>query len=102
VHDYLARGVTCIVSSDDPSLFGTDIVREYERLHLEARIPLETLKLMAALGFEHAFLEDGPQGRETRARLNAFKQEALAWDPGLSDRVPISVAPAPSTPDAPA
>src|SRR5688572_8830295 len=35
VVDYLAKGVRCVVSSDDPSLFGTDIVREYERLHLE-------------------------------------------------------------------
>lgn len=86
VADYLAKGVRCVVSSDDPSLFGTDIVREYERLHLEAGIPLTTLGLMAALGFEHAFVEDGPRGRETRARLAAMQGESLAWEPGVPDR----------------
>lgn len=86
VVDYLARGVRCVISSDDPSLFGTDIVREYERLHLEAGIPLSTLGLMAALGFEHAFVEDGPRGREARARLAAMQAESLAWEPGVPDR----------------
>lgn len=88
VADYLARGVRCVVSSDDPSLFGTDIVREYERLHLETRLPLTTLRDMAAWGFEHAFLEDGPQGRETRARLAAFRAQALAWEPLPAPSVP--------------
>jgi aminodeoxyfutalosine deaminase len=96
VHDYLARGVTCLVSSDDPSLFGTDIVREYERLHLEARLPLATLQAMAAAGFDHPFLEDGPTGRETRAQLMAFQAEARAWKPGFADRVRPEVLPTPS------
>jgi aminodeoxyfutalosine deaminase len=86
VVDYLAKGVRCVVSSDDPALFGTDIVREYERLHVEAGIPLSTLGLMAALGFEHAFVEDGPRGRETRARLAAMQGDALGWEPGVPDR----------------
>lgn len=88
VADFLAHGVRCIVSSDDPALFGTDILREYERLHLEAKIPLTTLRDMAAWGFEHAFLEDGPQGRETRARLARFRAEALAWEPLPAPTVP--------------
>ncbi len=96
IHDYLARGVPCVISTDDPSLFGTDIVREYERLHLEAKLPLEMLRLMAALGFDHPFLEDGPTGRETRARLAAFQAEALDWEPGFEDRVRIPVLPTPS------
>ena len=61
-------------------------MREYERLHLEAGIPLSTLGLMAALGFEHAFAEDGPRGRETRARLAAMQAESLSWEPGVPDR----------------
>jgi aminodeoxyfutalosine deaminase len=97
VVDYLAKGVRCVVSSDDPSLFGTDIVREYERLHLEAGIPLSTLGLMAALGFEHAFAEDGPRGRETRARLAAMQGESLSWEPGVPDRTAAGAA-APEAP----
>lgn len=80
VADFLARGVRCVVSSDDPTLFGTDVAREYERLHLEAGVSLAQLRQMAAWGFEHAFIEDGPSGRETRARLQRIQAEALAFD----------------------
>ena len=86
VVDYLAGRAAASSPRDDPSLFGTDIVREYERLHLEAGIPLSTLGLMAALGFEHAFTEDGPRGRETRARLVAMQTDSLSWEPGVPDR----------------
>jgi adenosine deaminase len=78
VRGYLEAGVPCVVSSDDPVLFGTDLVTEYERLHREAGVPFGTLARMAAEGFRHAFLEDGPEADHVRARLDAWRAEALA------------------------
>jgi adenosine deaminase len=79
VRRFLEAGVRCVVSSDDPSLFGTDLVREYERLHLEAGVPLEALAEMAAAGFEAAFLAS-PGGAAGDA-LAAHAREARAWRP---------------------
>jgi adenosine deaminase len=79
VRDLLRAGVRCVVSSDDPTLFGTDVVREHERLHAETGIGLATLGRMAATGFDAALLEPGPSGEEARVRLAAWRDEALAW-----------------------
>jgi aminodeoxyfutalosine deaminase len=79
VRELIARGVPCVVSSDDPTLFGTDLVTEYERLHREAAIPRRVLGEMAALSLEVAFLEPGPSGHETRERLRAAAREARRW-----------------------
>jgi adenosine deaminase len=79
VRTFLGAGVRCVLSSDDPTLFGTTLLREHERLHVEAGVPLDALGRMAATGFEVAFLEPGPAAEETRARLAAWREEALAW-----------------------
>lgn len=76
---FLAAGVRCVPSTDDPALFATDIVTEYRRLHEEAGIDLPTLARMAADGFGAAFVEAGPSGEEVRARLEAWRREALVW-----------------------
>jgi adenosine deaminase len=76
---FLAAGVPCAISTDDPSLFGTDLVTEHVRLHREAGVSLGDLARMAAVGFRAAALEEGPTGRETRACLAAWESEALAW-----------------------
>ena len=72
---FLAQGMNVAISSDDPSLFRTDIVREHERLHLEAKIPLATLGDCAAASFDAALLPAG----ERAERLSDAKREALAW-----------------------
>ena len=76
---FLAAGVPCVPSTDDPALFGTDAATEYVRLHEEAKISLPTLAQLAADGFAAAFVEPGPEGDATRARLDGWRRDALAW-----------------------
>jgi adenosine deaminase len=75
VRALLAAGVPVAVSSDDPTLFATDVVREHEVLHAEAGVPLATLGRCAAASFDAAFLPPG----EREDLLGAAKREALAW-----------------------
>ena len=79
---FLAAGVRCVPSTDDPTLFGTDAATEYARLHDEAGIDLATLGRLAADGFTAAFVEPGKAGDATRERLEAWRREALAWESG--------------------
>jgi adenosine deaminase len=76
VRRFLAAGLNVVLSSDDPSLFGTDVVNEYERLHREAGVPLATLRDLAAQSFRAALLPEG----EDRERLEEAHAAALAWD----------------------
>jgi adenosine deaminase len=75
VRGFLAAGVPVAVSSDDPTLFRTDVVREHERLHLEAGVPLATLGESAASSFSHAFVREP----EVRERLEEAARAARLW-----------------------
>jgi aminodeoxyfutalosine deaminase len=75
VRSFLDAGLTVVVSSDDPSLFGTDVVTEHVRLHREAGVPLATLGECAARSFDAALLPAG----ERAERFADAKREALAW-----------------------
>jgi adenosine deaminase len=72
---FLAAGVPVAISSDDPALFSTDILAEYELLHRDAGIPLDVLARCAARSFDLALLPDG----ERRERFADAKRDALAW-----------------------
>ena len=75
VRAFYERGVPFVVSSDDPSLFSTDIVREYERLHLEAGIPLGMLGRSAQMSFERTSLPFD----EASELFAAARGEAHRW-----------------------
>ena len=75
IRRFLAAGVPVTISSDDPALFSTDILTEYELLHREAGISLGTLARCAAQSFDMALLSKG----ERRERFTDTKREALAW-----------------------
>jgi adenosine deaminase len=75
VKSFLDAGIAVVVSSDDPSLFGTDVVNEHVRLHLEAGVPLATLGACAASSFHAALLP----AEEREERFADAVREALAW-----------------------
>ncbi len=75
VRRFLEAGIPVAVSSDDPTLFGTDVVSEHERLHEEAGIPLATLGRLSAESFDHALLP----AAERRERFSDARREALLW-----------------------
>lgn len=72
---FLDAGIAVTISSDDPALFSTDILTEYEVLYRKAGIPLATLARCAARSFDMALLSPG----ERRERFADAKREALAW-----------------------
>jgi adenosine deaminase len=80
VRRFLDAGVPVCVSSDDPSLFGTDVLREHVRLHREAGLTLAELGRCAAHSFDRALLP----AREREERLGAARREALAWAEGAA------------------
>lgn len=75
VAEFVRRGVPVVVSSDDPSLFGTDVVHEHARLHREAGLSLATLGRLAAASFDHALLP----ADQRRDVLADARRDALAW-----------------------
>ena len=75
VRAFLDAGLAVVVSSDDPSLFGTDVVTEHLRLHREAGVPLATLGRCAARSFDAASMP----AAERAEVLGDAKREALRW-----------------------
>jgi aminodeoxyfutalosine deaminase len=80
VATFVARGIPVVVSSDDPSLFGTDIAAEHVRLHRETGLSLATLGRLAADAFDHALLP-ADEGREV---LTDARRDARAWIDALA------------------
>jgi aminodeoxyfutalosine deaminase len=75
VKAFLDAGVSVVVSSDDPTLFGTDVVEEHVRLHRETGVPLATLAACAASSFDAALMPKA----EREERFADAKRDALAW-----------------------
>jgi len=54
----LAAGLRCSLATDDPALFGTDLVEEYVRAATTFGLDRPQLRALAAASFEHAFVPD--------------------------------------------
>lgn len=59
IRDLLRAGVTCTVSTDDPTSFGNTLTEEYTALHQELGLSFAELGRLAANGFRHALVENG-------------------------------------------
>ncbi len=75
VRAFLEAGIPVAVSSDDPTLFSTDLLCEHERLHLEAGLSLATLARCAAASFDAACLPAAARAE----LLGDARREALTW-----------------------
>jgi aminodeoxyfutalosine deaminase len=64
----LRRGLPVTISSDDPAMFETTLLREYLLAHRMGLMPAELLRLAEA-SFQHAFLPE----KERRALLDTFR-----------------------------
>lgn len=70
------RGLPVTLSSDDPAMFETTLVREFQHAYRMGLAPAELLQLAEA-AFQHAFLPE----RQRRALLDAFRSGSAP--PGL-------------------
>jgi aminodeoxyfutalosine deaminase len=69
----LRRGLPVTISSDDPAMFETTLLREYLLAHSMGLTPPELLRLAEA-GFQHAFLPE----QERRALIDAIRSGPAA------------------------
>jgi aminodeoxyfutalosine deaminase len=75
IGDYLRRGLTCTVNSDDPAMFGSNVLQEYVLLHDRLRLTIEDIAELAATSFRSSFL-----GSERKAY---FVQLVESWSRSL-------------------
>jgi adenosine deaminase len=68
-------GVIVTLSSDDPAMFGTDLIDECRLLHEGLAIELPDLLNMLRTGFEQSFLSEV----ERRTHLDRFDAAVRSW-----------------------
>ena len=57
IKEYVRRGLTCTVNSDDPAMFGSNVLQEYVLLQERLGLPVEDLVTLAATSFRSSFLD---------------------------------------------
>lgn len=74
----MEAGVPVTLSTDDPPFFGTDLVREYERAHLEVGLSVPELWQVNLNGLRHALVEAPLRRRLMREFEDAGRALGLA------------------------
>lgn len=69
-----AAGVPVVLGSDDPAMFGTTLVGEYQRCHADLGMPLGELLDIAETAVRAAFCSE-PLRRELLADVDRFRRE---------------------------
>lgn len=57
IREYVRRGLTCTVNSDDPAMFGSNVLQEYVLLQERLGFSIEDLLTLAAASFRSSFLD---------------------------------------------
>lgn len=56
IREYVRRGLTCTVNSDDPAMFGSNVLQEYVLLHARLGFTVKEIAEIAATSFRSSFL----------------------------------------------
>lgn len=75
IKEYFRRGLTCTVNSDDPAMFGSNVLQEYVLLRDRLGFTIEDLAKLAATSFQSSFL-----GSERKAH---FIELVESWSDSL-------------------
>ena len=57
IRDYVRRGLTCTVNSDDPAMFGSNVLQEYVLLRNRLGFTIDDIAKLAATSFRSSFLD---------------------------------------------
>jgi len=63
IREYLRRGLTCTVNSDDPAMFGSNVLQEYVVLHAKLGFSAEDIAEIAVTSFRSSFLDPASKAR---------------------------------------
>ena len=56
IREYFRRGLTCTVNSDDPAMFGSNVLQEYVLLRDRLGFSIDEIAELAATSFRSSFL----------------------------------------------
>ncbi|KAK5722222.1 hypothetical protein LTR17_014325 [Elasticomyces elasticus] len=63
IRKYFDRGLVCTINSDDPAMFGSNLISEYLLVHRNFNFSLADMKVFAENSFQHSFLGEDDRTR---------------------------------------
>ena len=74
IREYFDQGLLVTVSSDDPSLFHTDMNNEYIQLHQQLSFTIPELFQISMNGVDAAFLDEGKKNQLRSSFLSEYRR----------------------------